>query len=156
MDGWPKNPQSSELQDKLVVSEILMKRLFIQNQDLIEKLKQAEDKIKLMDKDYRTLQKQHLLLQHNIQNRIVPTRASQISLKTLGFKSSMRRNSFDRHLETQHAKDDVSSFWGDVQNSNKNYIFTDETNEDAKRRLSNMFMSEKPIYTVQETQEDLI
>lgn len=50
---------------------MLLKKLYTQNQELTEKLQKANEKIKMMDGNYRTLQKQHLLLQHNIQNRII-------------------------------------------------------------------------------------
>lgn len=61
----------SELQQKLYVSEMLLKKLYVQNQELTEKLAKANEKITEMDKDHRVLQKQHLLLQHNIQNKII-------------------------------------------------------------------------------------
>lgn len=61
----------NELQDRLHVSEMLLKKLYVQNQELTEKLSKAQNKISEMDKDYRVLQKQHLLLQHNIQNKLI-------------------------------------------------------------------------------------
>jgi len=50
---------------------MLLKKLYCQNQDLIEKYNKQQEKMKKMDLDYRALQKQHLLLQHNIQNKIM-------------------------------------------------------------------------------------
>lgn len=61
----------AELKEKIYVSEMLLKKLYWQNQELVEKVSSQQDKITKMDLDHRTLQKQHLLLQHNIQNKIM-------------------------------------------------------------------------------------
>ena len=69
--GCNQSPQDASLQDKLFVSETMLKKLYVQNKELMDKLNKAENKIEKMDKDYRQLQKQHLLLQHNLQNKII-------------------------------------------------------------------------------------
>jgi hypothetical protein len=139
---------------------MLLKKLYVQNQELTEKLSKAQNKISEMDKDYRVLQKQHLLLQHNIQNKLIgklfiyidfsyyplyqfiATRLSQVSQKTLGFRDVTRRNSFDKFIETQAIRDEVSSFWGELRKSTNNYLNTESIDEDLARRISNVFQSE--------------
>ena len=69
-----------------------MKKLFVENQALKDKLKQANDKIDDMNKEYRELQKQHLLLQNNMQAYLVGRRGSQMTVNTMGFRSEMRRS----------------------------------------------------------------
>jgi hypothetical protein len=132
---------------------MLLKKLYVQNQELAEKLTKANEKITEMDKDHRMLQKQHLLLQHNIQNKIIgtskvikciATRLSQVSQKTLGFRDreSARRNSFDKFLETQGIRDEMSSFWGEIRNTTNNYIPTESMDEELAKKINNVFQSQ--------------
>lgn len=149
--------ENAELKDKLYVSEVLLKKLYVQNQELTEKLLKANDKIQQQDTDYRTLQKQHLLLQHNIQSKIIATRVSQMSQKTLGFHNSARRNSFDKFVETQGIRDEVSSFWSELRHSTNN-VYTSNTSipsQNLARRISNVFESQNINYKPGAEYEDL-
>jgi hypothetical protein len=143
--------ENAELKDKLFVSEVLLKKLYVQNQELAEKLSKANVKTQQVELDYRTLQKQHLLLQHNVQSKIIgicelnnfiATRVSQMSQRTLGFHNSARRNSFDKFIETQGIRDEVSSFWSDLRQSTNNYMNTESVDEDLARRINNVFESQ--------------
>lgn len=53
-----------------------------------------------------------------------------------------RRNSFDKFIETQAIRDEVSSFWGELRKSSNNYLNTESIDEDLARRISNVFQSE--------------
>ena len=63
--------ESAKLKEKLYVSEMMLKKLYVQNKELTEKLDKANTKMQQMDTDYRKLQKEHLNLQQNIQNRLI-------------------------------------------------------------------------------------
>jgi len=150
----PQISHATEMQERLYVSEMLLKKLYVQNQDLSEKLEKAQGKIKTMDTDYRVLQKQHLLLQHNVHNKIIgkifcmifflATRLSNVSQKTLGFKDkeSARRNSFDKFLETQGLHDEISSFWDEIHQNTNNYMNTESIDDELAKKISNVFQSQ--------------
>jgi len=132
----------SELKEKLCVSEMLMKKLYVQNQEMAEKMRKQAEKIRKTDLDHRMLQKQHLLLQHNIQNKIMATRLSNVSQNTLGFRDRPRRNSFDKFEKMNDIREDITSFWGDLRESSNNFINTESIDEDLAKRINNVFQSQ--------------
>ncbi|CAI2363654.1 unnamed protein product [Moneuplotes crassus] len=135
--------EAAELKEKLFVSEILLKKLYCQNQELVEKTKKQQEKIMKMDNDYRNLQKQHLLLQHNIQNKVMATRKSNFSINTLGFKSPIRRNSFDKFIEMQGINDEANSFWSELKQSTQHLFNTESMDEDLEKKMNSVFQSQR-------------
>lgn len=80
-----------------------------------------------------------------------------MSQKTLGFHNSARRNSFDKFVETQGIRDEVSSFWSELRHSTNN-VYTSNTSipsQNLARRISNVFESQNISFKPNAEYEDL-